>query len=191
MHAIAPRRGWAAGSASGTLVARLQRFGVRSSTCRQRQRRRVHSAESRAVDGRARRPWLRCSASDGVPTATLDATCTPSHPDVAGLQGARRARSRHACHALECVTQRTGNGGGSGYTRLRVEQSTVTGDGRGCDAMPAMACQLRRWLQRARHRTQTWLGCRERVEHALGTPATLWSALLNVQATAEAAGALG
>ena len=70
------------------------------------------------------------------------------------------------------------------HTTLPLQ--SVTGEPWVRCRVPAMACQLRRWLQRARHRTQTWLGCRERVEHAHGTPATLWSALLNGQATVEA-----
>ena len=128
--AVAPRRDWAAGSASSTVSARLPRFTVRLSTGRLRWRRRVQSAF--AVDGHERVvPAVPC-ACDGVPTAMVAATRPPSRRDVTGRQQARRARSRHACHALQCVRQREGNGRGGGCTRLAVD-----GHGR---AVPAVPC---------------------------------------------------
>ena len=53
--------------------------------------------------------------------ATLVATRPPSRQDVTGLQRARRARPRHACHALKCARQRAGNGSDGGCTRLSLD----------------------------------------------------------------------
>ena len=106
-----------------------------------------------AVDGDARAvPAVPC-ACDDVPTATLGATRPPSLRDATGRQQGRRAPTRHACHALECVRQQEGNGrGGAGALGL---QSTVTGEPCLRCRVPAMACQLRRLMQRARHRGET------------------------------------
>ena len=149
--AVAPRRDWAAGSASSTVSARLPRFTVRLSTGRLRWSRRVQSAF--AVDGHRRAvPALPC-ACDGMPTATLGATRPSSRRDVSGRLRARRGRSRHACHALECVCHRRAYGRGGGCTRLAVDG--VTGEPCLRRRVLATACQLRRLVQRALHPAET------------------------------------
>ena len=120
--------------------------------------------------------------------ATLVATRPPSSPDVSGRRQAHRARSRHACTICSASANEQATSKAAGALGL---QSTVTGEPCLRCRVPAMACQLRRLVQRARHRAETWLGGGERGEHALGTPAALWSASANAMATAEAAGALG